>query len=355
MNLDNSIVEHNKSVSLYIELTSGCNLRCPYCYNDSGNSTEHLSYSVLADQIKSVAAIYDCRVSLSGGEPLLYPWLFDLLLFLTENNISASIVSNGILVNSEFVEFLVNNHILISHFQVSLDGPNESINAFTRGKGHFDPAMNTISRLKQYGIPVHVNCVISGYNYKSIDDVIDLVIKYNVDLLNFSFVNDLGRAKDSNNTGLCISGEVKKEVMKKISDIKLSTKSSIDIRCPELNDSYCPLLNTDSHFLSPKIDSKGFVYACHVFEGSDYSIGSVYDQQLLTILNENYYAFAERVRVASRERNSTCNHCLFSGLCNGICPALYMMNTYDDNDNLDGLCNARKSRLINMVVEEEGR
>lgn len=341
----------DKHLSLYIELTSLCNLRCPYCYNNSGSSYHSIPYDLLVKQIKSVIPNYRCSVSLSGGEPMMYPRLFDLILFLFQSNIPVSIASNGVLVDSKFVDFLNINHISLSHFQISLDGPSEHINCYTRGAGHFNSAVKSIELLNKNNVCLHINCVINKYNSESINDLIIFAINNGIKRLNFSFMNNIGRAQS--NSWLDIPGKIKSKIIEEIKEAK-SHYQTIDISGPELNYTKCPLLNPINRFISPRIDSEGNVYVCHMFTGYENSIGNIHNFSLHDmVIGSAYSEFVEKIRKASENRNEICENCLFEKFCGGLCPALYIMRVYDNRLNLDELCDARKSKIINFIMNHK--
>ena len=57
-----------------------CNLRCLHCYSDSGPAvSERLDIDLLRGVVGDAAAIGYKVLSVSGGEPLLYPALGQLL------------------------------------------------------------------------------------------------------------------------------------------------------------------------------------------------------------------------------------------------------------------------------------
>lgn len=67
-----------------------CNFRCPYCFVWRDASNKDLKLSVnewikIWDRINSKYG--KCVISLSGGEPSLYPGFFDIVKYLSKNNI----------------------------------------------------------------------------------------------------------------------------------------------------------------------------------------------------------------------------------------------------------------------------
>jgi len=89
--------------SMEVELTRRCNLECPYCYSDShACSTVDLPRDVVRRLLKDGFAYGLRSVSWFGGEPLMYPALFDVLESAKEMGYSESAVyTNASLVTTE--------------------------------------------------------------------------------------------------------------------------------------------------------------------------------------------------------------------------------------------------------------
>ena len=71
--------------TLYIELTNLCNAKCPFCSNPYKTNT-NLDISVLKKVLNELDGVID-KVTLTGGEPLLYPHFDELLDVLDNSNI----------------------------------------------------------------------------------------------------------------------------------------------------------------------------------------------------------------------------------------------------------------------------
>src|SRR5208282_2499856 len=100
--------ENNRARSLplhtiHLQLTNKCNYRCSYCYATSGVQAHpmlplELLKSVVDDAM-SLAPHINCEMS--GGEPLLYPSVFDLAQYVKSKGNSIYLLTNGSLVNEK--------------------------------------------------------------------------------------------------------------------------------------------------------------------------------------------------------------------------------------------------------------
>ena len=151
---------------LRISLTDKCNLRCVYCKEEDEIAEEESVNNILSFDdykfiIKSFKELGVNKIKFVGGEPILYPYLKDLIYFAKhECNIEdVSITTNGQNFSEKALE-LKNS---------GLDRVNLSIDS-----------LNTCIRLK---LPVKINCVlIDEFNTDEVYDFIRLTKYHNVDV-----------------------------------------------------------------------------------------------------------------------------------------------------------------------------
>lgn len=73
----------------------GCNLRCSYCdtpYGYEGNDYTEMTAQEIVEKVEG----FRCsKITLTGGEPLIHPGVFELLLDLTNKGYEVNIETNG--------------------------------------------------------------------------------------------------------------------------------------------------------------------------------------------------------------------------------------------------------------------
>lgn len=108
---------------LHWAVTGRCNLRCRHCFMCSPQGK--YGQTDRADMLRVVSMLEAANVacaSLTGGEPLIYPHLRELIALLSEKGIAVNeIVTNGVLLDEELLRFL-RDHGQQPMFQISLDG-----------------------------------------------------------------------------------------------------------------------------------------------------------------------------------------------------------------------------------------
>jgi MoaA/NifB/PqqE/SkfB family radical SAM enzyme len=99
------MVDHTQGRSLWVELTGACNWSCLFCYNP-WRPTDRANPEVLAfdDLVNALARLVDLLpfdyVALSGGEPLLYPQLLDVLRWVKSRGLRTILTTNGSLLDN---------------------------------------------------------------------------------------------------------------------------------------------------------------------------------------------------------------------------------------------------------------
>lgn len=157
---------------VYLELTRACNLKCIHCLNNSGiKQKDELTKEDLLKLIKKLSSLGVHEIRFTGGEPLLFNGIYDLIKFATEEGICTSLGTNGTLITKEVAKKLKESGL--KKVVVSIDG-NKKTHDKIRGKKNYQKAMNGLKYLQKNGINVRVNSVIMKSN---MDDVIKLAKK----------------------------------------------------------------------------------------------------------------------------------------------------------------------------------
>lgn len=151
---------------VFIELTRGCNLRCKHCLNDSGKPLQN--QLTKKDFIKIINDLSDAgiqEIRFTGGEPLLFSGIYDLIRQATNLGIYTSLGTNGTLITDEVVKKL--KKAGLRKAVISIDG-TEKMHDRIRGLGNYKKALDGAMLLKQNGIEVRINSVIMRSNIKEV-------------------------------------------------------------------------------------------------------------------------------------------------------------------------------------------
>jgi len=136
-----------KPTDMNFLVTSKCNLKCKYCdywKTKTNNEITIKEWKKIVIDFKKWLGSY--HLSISGGEPLLFEGLFDLIRFASENEVLVTLVTNGTLIDKNIAKKIVKSEVYNLIF--SLDGFKET-NDLIRGRGSYDKTISGIRILKK--------------------------------------------------------------------------------------------------------------------------------------------------------------------------------------------------------------
>jgi len=170
-----------------------CNLTCKHCYTTSadidfpGELTTPEIYAVM-DDLKTFKVPV---LILSGGEPLLHPDIFAISRRAKDMGFYVALSSNGTKINEDNIHEIA--ALDYQYIGVSLDGIQDTHDAFRRQKGSFDAAMRGIRLCLERGIKVGIRYTLTQDNYRDFPALLQLMDAYDIDKFYLSHLNYGGR------------------------------------------------------------------------------------------------------------------------------------------------------------------
>lgn len=171
-----------ESYVVNLHILEQCNYKCKYCFAhyESKNILSINDWIEIIDNICNSISVK--RFNIAGGEPLLYPRIDELIEYIKSKNIEVSIITNGILLSEYFIEKHSKN---LDTIGISVDSLLEDtllkLDCKT-SRGELltvDKLENLCHVIKQYGIKLKINTVVTKENYKEI--LFEKLNKMNVD------------------------------------------------------------------------------------------------------------------------------------------------------------------------------
>lgn len=156
-----------------------CNMNCKFCFgqfkstNESNENCTHLNKE---ESIKLIDMIIDFgfeKITFSGGEPTLCPWLHKLIKKTKQAGLITCIVTNGSMIDEKWLK---NNHRYIDWIALSIDSINPKTNLISgryQDKSDLQDYIEKINLIKKYHIKLKINTVVSKYNY--MEDLTSLI------------------------------------------------------------------------------------------------------------------------------------------------------------------------------------
>lgn len=203
----------------WIEPTTYCQLKCPWCYRglDTGNVIfTHLDLDLMKKQVDDLISKRNVQtISIAWGEPLMYPELPELIKYISSRWLFSKVYSNGIALTKERLKILKKSGMteIVIHIDMYQDIPgyiwkNErELNALRQ---------KFVDLIKEIGwVNLGFIMPISRWNIVYLGDILDFY-RRNIDEINLVVFTTL---KDPNgNDGTAITCEyLSEEIAKHVS------------------------------------------------------------------------------------------------------------------------------------------
>lgn len=172
--------DRNGLLSIRLETSLLCNLRCKYCCNKSGVPLNNeISYDKILDLINQAQNLgAKSIVVIGGGEPTLYPYFKQLIHYIADRNLIPVIFTNTTTMTKELASFLYETNTTVI---TKLDSLNEEIQDDLSGvEGTFQKIQLGLSNLLDAGfsqtnsegkLRLGVSFVVSKINSNEVLDI----------------------------------------------------------------------------------------------------------------------------------------------------------------------------------------
>lgn len=208
-------------IRAFIEITDLCNMKCLHCMNNSGDlmwkgMKKELLITLLDElKIKNVKELY-----ISGGEPLLYYAIDEILEYAHSLGMKIVLATNGLEIETHIES--IKNHV--HTVSISLDGIGDTHDFFRGVKGAFLRTKLMIQLLSKLGVNMKISTIIWKNNIDELEEIVKLAKSNGVSKVNFNILVPLGRAK--NNQNIHIENNQYYYIYEKINDLSQKYKNN---------------------------------------------------------------------------------------------------------------------------------
>jgi radical SAM protein with 4Fe4S-binding SPASM domain len=327
---------HKTRLDLWLHVTDACNMRCPFCFRgDPQPSLTHPEMTVegwsrVLDGLRAFPAV---KVTISGGEPTLFPDLEALLDVLNSKpNVSGIfLLTNGTGASVETYRRLATK---VSTLQVSLDGARPETNDLIRGPGNFARVAALLRELQEAKIRnVMLAFTATRLNCQDMYKMIYVAEKYETGGLHVNRLTPMGRALPRLAEIDITAEEFRKEVHATVRhyQIMLGVRNKfsvagektvpfvLDLAYGAINNLARPRCRTTCGLGNSlmSISAYGDVSPCSSLAVPGFVFGNVQDEPMQTI----YSRMATEMRRLSVHSVPGCQGCEVQQLCAGGCRA----------------------------------
>lgn len=350
---------------LWIHVTDICNMHCPFCYSSSSSmGRKKLDINKILCFVEKIP--YDKRenVIISGGEPMLFPELPELVRELKAMNFRITVISNGTVGHERYGEILP----YLNGLQISIDGSTEEIYENTRGKGNFSKAVNGLKLAYELGVSnLVVSFTTNNFNIGDIHNMAKFARIHHVNHLHITKIIPSGRASDimdkivptAEEYGLAIQrlSEAVIRENKRIATIRETEEMFFDeddkTRFITFSISSDPIRKTMQQTKMTtcslgcgtlSIGYDGNIYPCGSLQHHSLKLGSL-DDDIENIMKRGHCLASDYS--IDNEEMSECFKCKYKYICGGGCRACAKAN--GNMSGKDPMCDFYISRIESVM------
>lgn len=177
-----------QGMSLQFHITAECDQNCKHCYMHNSphyktqiqNTLSKNDMLCLIDDFFNFLGEYGCNtatIALTGGDPILSPYFWDILEYINTNYKHKTIVrilGNPYHITDESAEQM--RKLGVHGYQISIDGLRETHDYF-RKQGSFDISLKALKTLHNHGILTIVAFTLSKMNFKELIPLYNMLKK----------------------------------------------------------------------------------------------------------------------------------------------------------------------------------
>ena len=314
--------QNDQKLNLWIYFTSNCNLNCSYCYEKSDSIINYENSNMSFETIQSLVlwckkhveknCVDEISITLTGGEPFLYPQGLEYFLQLLDKHCLTKIckftvITNGFIMTDENFRFITD---YCDTVQITLDGPEDIHNARRKTVSNEETFKSILRNVIKIISKTHIS----------------MIIRINVDSSNMNYIEKLIKTLDKYN--------LKKYVTINLGDVvgTKPTEASVLSKIISINDAFsdsgyrtvmcettpCPMSSHGWYVIA----TNGDIYKCTGLIGNtEFAVGNVATDIHVDRLKQ-------QINIDSWRK---CLDCEVVGVCVGGCSYRNLLAKYDNS------------------------
>ncbi|QNU67040.1 radical SAM protein [Ruminiclostridium herbifermentans] len=338
---------------LWLKVTNRCNLKCVYCYANSGtfDSKSELSIEEIESLLSTMTEPIK-KIIITGGEPLLRYDILDIIRLCNKYG-KVQLLTNGTLGDAELYKNILQ---LVDSIQISIDSDISEYHDRNRGAGSFEKAVNNAKIISEIDNSKLAIAMTPTPKYKP--DIVDMIkfcqsigvyqlhinrfvpygraIKYEDDFDLQEFYNWVDKGYE-----YIYETYVSYYKQNRKFNFLLDVASDLNREVYSTNRKCSCGIN--HNLLS--IDCNGDVYLCPSLHKKELILGNIKEKSLVDIKLDS----KKRFKSFSVGDLDKCKDCELKYFCAGGCRAIALNNT-NDLYGVENNCAVYKKRILDLMV-----
>jgi uncharacterized protein len=327
-------IENFPAKALILNVTSGCNLSCTYCYKEDLTSLKNsgqMTFEIAKDAIdmffKESPHLQEYSITFFGGEPISnLPLIKEIIAyanaFFGEKGlkIGYSMTTNATLLTKSIIEYLYENRVDIT---VSMDGPEALHNktrVFENGKGSYEKVAKNVALL----LSIYKDRIVAARVTltRGVTDILKIWdhLKNDIGFKEVGFAPVTSGEKEFFNLSVFEQQKVFEEFkilgehyIQNAINGKLNGFSNLHRTVIDIHEGRKKKLPCGAGVGLLSVSYKGDIDLCHRFTGSDFQSFGTIEKGL------DKPALSKFLEKRANEKDSNCQTCRVRYLCAGGC------------------------------------
>ena len=168
-----------------------CNLRCHFCYFLDRIEDEHhpehafMNLAKAKEICRTLVEFYgNNSIDIQGGEPTLWPPIYDLVAYCAEIGLAPTLITNAQVLSNRAAVIRYRESGL-RDFLVSVQGLGSVYDELVCQQGAHVRQMQALRHLQEEGIPFRFNTVLSKAALGQLADIAQLAVRTGAEVVNF--------------------------------------------------------------------------------------------------------------------------------------------------------------------------
>jgi radical SAM protein with 4Fe4S-binding SPASM domain len=321
-----------------IEFNRTCNFNCIYCYvEDNSNGRQELSREEAEDVLLQAKALGAKKIIVLGGEPMLYPQIMDMVRFISKQDMSMELFTNGTDITEDVAQELCDHGVVVA---LKMNTKDEKLQNMLSGKkGAYRTIHDAFRNLKKAGYPektpMGISTIICQQNFDELIDMWKWLREQGIDPY-FEMITPQGNARQREM--LDVESERIQALFEHLSSIDRELFGFHWDPQPPLVGGQCL-----RHQFSCAVNAYGDVLPCI---GVTLSVGNIRESSLASILRDS--EVIRDLRNHEQTIKGPCSTCENSNDCYGCRGAAYQLT--GDYLASDPSCWKNKERTSEIAV-----
>lgn len=341
----------------HLSLTGKCNLNCLHCFMASEKTRDKedsdLSLQEMYNIIDQLPGVGVSTISLTGGEPLVYPYLKQVLKRIADKHLTLTkFLTNGVKINEEFLLYLKSLNQK-PEFWISFDGLGTH-DIIRNIKDTEEKTVKGIELVVKHGFNVLTEIQVNNLTKDKLIETCRFLVGKGVRNLYFIRTAEAPRWFNNQFLDMSISLEDYYETCIQVAKTMFEEKWDIDdfvvFAGFSLNKTKGPFVDSDKITASCGLASTGFAVShdgqlllCNPMEGglrtlNDLDSRTLKNTSLEEMLSDSKYSKIVSLTMGDlKKANSDCQCCEYFSICGGSCRAYgYSESTYNSENPKKG-------------------